>query len=128
MVEIGGVYIVHTAMTRPPKDKIVLCIAVTPELFFWFNTAARHHGHGQLPVSPAEHPEVLTRDCHLDLSRVTTFSPLELSARRPQGVIRADLARRIVAMLQAGVKTLPKRQGEIAAANLAARFQNGPEG
>jgi hypothetical protein len=87
-VECGHVCVVFTTLTRPqPKEKIVLCICEQDNLFVWFNTDAQQHGAGQLKCVRDDHP-ALTHDCYLDLSRVTTFLPREISNAKPRGQFR----------------------------------------
>jgi hypothetical protein len=55
----GHIYIVHTALARPPKDKIALCICGGENLFFWLNTKPQRHGVGQLALVA----DALSHDC-----------------------------------------------------------------
>ena len=59
----GGIYRIHTILTTPPKEKIVLYVG--DGLFFWFNTNARQHP-GQLAVKRGERPAII-HDCYLNL-------------------------------------------------------------
>jgi hypothetical protein len=105
-VECGHVYIVFTTLSKPePKKKIVLCICEVSNLFVWFNTAAQRHGCGQLKCAPGDHP-ALSRDCYLDLSRVTTFRSIEIANAKPRGPISDDLKKRICCIVEAGIPTL----------------------
>jgi hypothetical protein len=118
----GHVYLVHTALTRPPKDKLTICICAAESLFFWINTEPRHHGIGQLPLEAGEH-SALSHGCHLDCSRVTTFPPHELKAAQARGAISQKLATRIVGLLrEAPPKTLPPRHLDLAIENLSALY------
>jgi hypothetical protein len=98
-VIVGHVYIVHTTLARPPKDKITVCICAGENLFFWINTNPQRHGIGQIPLTTADHA-ALSRDCFLDCSRVTTFAKRELDAAQTRGTISASLARRVVELLE----------------------------
>ena len=116
----GHVYIIYTALARPPKDKLTVCICATENLFFWINTNPQRHGVGQFPLAAADHG-ALRRDCFLDCSRVTTFTEHELAEAQHRGTISRDLAQRIVAFLQDDPpKTLPPRFLNLAIDNLAA--------
>lgn len=118
-MNIGHVYVVHTNLCRPPKDKLAICICAADNFFFWINTIARSHGHGQFPLQHNDHA-ALTRSCYLDCSRVTTFSSHELVAAKPRGVISRDLAERIVEYLKnAPPKTLGNRYLKLAIENLS---------
>jgi len=119
-VNVGHVYIVNTTLARPTKDKITICICAADDLFFWINTDARPHGVGQFPLAASDH-SALTRDCHLDCSRATTFLPNELREAGHRGPISSDLAARIVKYLtDHPPKTLTPRYLKIAIENLTA--------
>jgi hypothetical protein len=115
----GHVYIVRTTLTKPPKDKIVVCICATNNLFFWINTNPQTHGIGQLQVKSTDHG-ALTRDCYLDTSRATTFLPLELQGAQGRGTISKALATRIVDYLNnSPPKTLAPKHLQLAITNLS---------
>ncbi|MFG1461776.1 hypothetical protein V5F77_02670 [Xanthobacter sp. DSM 24535] len=119
---VGHVYVVHTTLARPPKDKITICICAGENLFFWINTKPQRHGLGQLPLTAVEHA-ALSHDCFLDCSRATTFSPYELNTSQHRGTISAALALRIVESLRNDPpKTLPRRFVQLAINNLSAMF------
>ena len=108
----GDVCVIHTALSRPPKNKIVLCVGSHPPLFFWINTAARFHGIGQMPLTAADHP-ALTHDCFLDCSRVTTLPAHELRDAQRRDPITAALADAIADFLELQPPaTLPAAQRE----------------
>lgn len=110
----GHIYIIHASIARPPKDKIVLCICAQRNLFFWINTNPRTHGVGQFALSEQDHRS-LSRDCFLDLSRMTTFLPVDLDAAQPRGPISQQLAEQICSYLeQRPPKTLSAAQVSIA--------------
>jgi hypothetical protein len=105
-VECGHVYVVLTTLTKPePKEKIVLCICEKSNLFVWFNAEAQRHGAGQLKCAAGDHP-ALTRECYLDLSRVTTFQPHEIANAKPRGPVSDELKKKVCEMVEAGVPTL----------------------
>lgn len=117
---IGHVYIIHTALAHPPKDKITLCICADENLFFWINTNPQRHGIGQFPLTANDHG-ALSHDCFLDCSRLTTFPATELNTALNRGPISADLARRLVEFLESNPpKTLPPRHVNLAIKNLSA--------
>jgi hypothetical protein len=118
-VEVGRVYVVFTTQTKPkPKEKIVLCICAKANLFVWFNTDAQRHGSVQLKCSTTDH-RALSHDCYLDLSRVTTFRPVELANAQPRDFISKELRKRICGVIEAGVETLPPRFAELIAQNFS---------
>ena len=107
--EVGHVYLIHTALTKPePKDKLILCICDQANLFLWFNSKPAHHGIGQLPCAKGEH-EALWKDCHLDMARVTTFAPHELAIAGPRGPVSETLMSRIRTVANGGVSLLAPR-------------------
>jgi hypothetical protein len=56
----GHVYVIYTALARPPKDKLTVCVCATESLFFWINTNPRRHGVGQLALTAADHTTVFS--------------------------------------------------------------------
>jgi hypothetical protein len=117
---VGHVYIVHTTLSNPPKDKITICICASDNLFFWINTKPRPHGIGQMHLKAADHT-ALTHDCFLDCSRMTTFQPYEMEGAMHREPISRDLAQRIVRFLKdEPPRTLPPRYVNLAIANLSA--------
>lgn len=117
-MNVGHVYVIHTVLARPPKDKITICISAAENLFFWVNTKPRRHGIGQLALVAEDH-SALTHDCFLDCSRVTTFAGVELAAAQHRGAISPVLARRIVQLLETDPpKTLPPRYIKLVIENL----------
>ncbi|MBJ6122693.1 hypothetical protein [Sphingomonas mollis] len=105
-------FVVYTALSKPSKDKIVVCVGNNPPIFFWVNTDPRFHGIGQMRLSGNDHT-ALTHDCYLDCSRVTTFPAHELRAARQRDPITTDLADAIVKFLETEQPaTLPSAQRE----------------
>lgn len=98
-MNIGSVYVLYTALSKPPKNKIVLCVGNDPPLFFWINTLPRFHGIGQMQLAGADH-SALTHDCYLDCSRVTTFPTHELRDAEERDPITTMLADAIAAFLE----------------------------
>jgi hypothetical protein len=109
--EVGHVYVVYTVLTKPPKNKITICVCAAENLFLWINTEPRTHNVGQFALTATDH-DALTHDCYLDCSRVTTFRE-ELDSAIHRGPISKTLAARIVTFLH---KTPPK--------TLAPRYRN----
>jgi hypothetical protein len=119
-VKVGDVCIIRTTMTRPPKDKIVLCCCVADGLFLWINSEARKHGVGQMPLVQTDIPSVLSHDSVLDCSRLTTFLPKELAMARHRASISGGLAGRIIDYLEkTRPKTLPPRHLRLIIENLS---------
>jgi hypothetical protein len=87
-------------LTRPPKDKIVLCVSVDPGPYFlWFNTLPRPHGDGQLAIAETEH-SAISRDCYLDCSRMTTFSPIELATAAARDLASPGMLGKVLGFLE----------------------------
>lgn len=117
---VGHVYVVRTTLSRPPKDKITVCICAAEDLFFWVNTLARPHGVGQFALTATDHT-ALAHNCYLDCSRVTTFPAAELSNAQHRGPISVDLAQRIIQFLtDTPPKTLTPKHLKLAIENLSA--------
>lgn len=109
----GHIYVIHTTLTSPPKDKIVLCISGEDKFFVWINTLPRHHGIGQFPLAAEDH-QSLSHDSFLDLSRATTFQANELDVAVDRGTISSALAQRILTYLTDNrPKTLSERYAEL---------------
>jgi hypothetical protein len=118
-VKVGQVCVVRTTLSRPPKDKLTVCICANENLFFWINTEPRAHGEGQFALAASVHP-ALSHDSYLDCSRVTTFPPVELKAAETRDLISAELASRIVQFLEkTPPKTLAPRYRKLAIDNLS---------
>ena len=119
-MNVGHLYVVNTTLTRPPKDKLVICVCPASKLFIWINTLPRQHGVAQLQLAAVDHG-ALTHECYLDCSRVTTFLKHELDAALDRGRISPALAQRIVAFVQAeNPKTLTPAQLSLIGTNLGA--------
>jgi hypothetical protein len=116
--EVGHVYIVYTVLAKPPKNKIVICVCATGNLFLWINTKPSSHEVGQFALTATDHT-ALTHDCFLDCSRVTTFTG-ELDFALPRGPISKALAARVVEFLEeAPPKTLPGKHLKLIMTNLS---------
>ena len=121
-MKLGHVYIVDTALARPQKDKITICISAGENYFLWINTRPRRDKPGQMPLAATDH-QALTHDCFLDCSRLTTFPDHELHAALHRGPISVELAKAIVAFLEAAPpKTLPGKHLRIIVDNLRLYF------
>jgi len=114
-VNLGHVYRCHTVLTDPPKEKIMLCVCVSPGQVIWLNTDARRHGDGQLQVREDEHT-TLTHDCYLDCSEVKHVPTADLPNMRDMGKMNPTLLLKIKMLFNSGsIKTMPrKRQKAIA--------------
>jgi hypothetical protein len=116
--EVGHVYVVHTVLAKPPKEKITICVCAAESLFLWINTEARTHNVGQFALTAMDHA-ALTHVCYLDCSRVTTFAG-ELDSALHRGPMAKELAARIVAFLErTPPKTLPPRYRNLIITNLS---------
>jgi hypothetical protein len=116
--EVGHVYVVYTVLTKPPKDKITVCVCAAESLFLWINTKPRPHDIGQFALTAKDHA-ALTHDCYLDCSRVTTFGT-ELASALHRGQISRTLAIRIVEFLKkTPPKTMPGRHLALIITNLS---------
>jgi hypothetical protein len=82
------------------------------------HTKPNAHGIGQLACTAGDH-QALAHQCYLDLSRPTTFLPLELQNAQDRGIVSHQFATRIVGALNAGVKTLVPRHATLAVKNLS---------
>jgi hypothetical protein len=116
--EVGHVYIVYTAHSKPPKNKITICVCAAENLFLWINTEPRPHDVGQFALTARDHA-ALKHACYLDCSRVTTFGA-ELASALHRGSISKALAARIVEFIEKKPpKTLPGRYLKLIISNLS---------
>lgn len=108
-MRIGDIWRVHTALARPPKVKIVLCIGhhFGRHLFLWFNTEERLRP-AQMSVGANDAPGI-TRDCFLDCGRTTTFPDHELAKAQHCGVASAAFLTKVAEEVRERAATLPTR-------------------
>jgi hypothetical protein len=119
--KLGHVYIVETALTKPPKAKFAICVCVAEGFFVWINTEARQGGRDQLAVVAGCH-ELVRHDSFLDLSRVVKHQTWELEDAREFPCISAEMARAIIDRVEQGLDLLPPRHAAIITSNLRALF------
>ena len=112
-----NVFVFYCNWIADPHDKIGLCICDARAWCFWFNSAARSHGHGQLAISAGEH-SALPKNCFLDLSGVKVLNQTERSAANDRGQISQALATKILMALSTPIKLLPETHRQLAIANL----------
>jgi hypothetical protein len=118
-VNVGHLYVIRTALFRPPMELLVICVCRTERLFFLINTLPRPHGVGQFPLTRSDHV-ALTRECHLDCSRVMTFSSPELANSQHRGPISPELAAHLLEYLTTNPPmTLTPKQLKVATENLS---------
>lgn len=116
---VGRVYIIETAIARPPKPKFAVCVCIDPrELFVWINTAAPHHGHDQI-VLPSGCHELIRHDSHLDLSRIIAHPEWELEGAREFEQLPRQFAMAAVDAIDAGLRVLSPVHAAIVRAGLA---------
>jgi hypothetical protein len=121
-VNVGHLYVVHTTLTNPPKDKLVICVCDAVPLFLWINTHPRHHGIGQMPLISTDHA-ALAHNCHLDCSRLTSFRPAEIGGALDRGIISQALAAQIVQFVTENPpKTLIRPHLDKVVSNLGALY------
>jgi hypothetical protein len=117
-VKCKSVYVYYCQWIKNPHDKIVLCICDKSKFFFWFNSEAAFHDHGQLAIAAGEHPAI-TKACFLDLSGVKGISPQELKGIQDRGPISESLSTKILTALAAPIDLLPSAHKNLAIQNLA---------
>jgi hypothetical protein len=116
----GHLYVVRTVLTKPPKDKLAICVCAERNLFLWINTLPRPHGVAQMPLAADDHG-ALTRACHLDCSQVWTFLPHELAAAQDRGPIDVGVAARLLLFMQTNPpKTMTAKHLQIIVETMAA--------
>ena len=121
-LECGRVYVIPSSVTKPPKDKICLCVCDTRAWFFFVNTKASRIAGGSVLVTALE-CSALNYDSHLDLSGVVAFQPRELAQGQARDMLADGAIRRVIAALQSGVRTLPKAHADRAIGTLTAALK-----
>jgi len=109
ILKCGNVYVYFCKWLPTPHDKIALCVSEKASWFFWFNSVASTHGHGQLRIAAKEHP-ACPRTCFLDMSGIQRAPAEALQDAKDRGAISDPLRARILAALQQKIATLPDLQ------------------
>ncbi|MER8979287.1 hypothetical protein [Mesorhizobium sp. M0870] len=109
--KLGHIYIVRTALTKPPKAKFALCASVDHGFFLWINSNAKPHGKDQMAIRSGCH-ELVTKDCFIDLSRVVQHSTFELDDAREFERITVDLANDIIECIDSGLFLMPAKHAQ----------------
>ncbi|MDE0332607.1 MAG: hypothetical protein OXL41_12125 [Nitrospinae bacterium] len=92
----GDVFHYHSRITRPPKDKFVICVCPEERLFFFINSHPPIAEGAGVEISPADLP-CLSRVSYVDTSMMIMVYPDELDERSARGGISPPLRRRIAA-------------------------------
>jgi hypothetical protein len=116
----GNTYRYYCQWIEEPHHKRCICFCPERHWVFWFNSEARIHGIGQLPVKQTEHPNGLTKDCFLDLSSVKALLPGEIAGIEDKGPVPEALRIRILDALSSEIDLLPNANRLLALGNLAA--------
>ncbi|TIM94452.1 MAG: hypothetical protein E5Y34_30635 [Mesorhizobium sp.] len=109
--KLGHIYIVRTALTKPPKPKFALCASIDYGFFLWINSIAKPHGKDQMAIQSGCH-ELVVKDCFLDLSRVVQHPTYELEDAREFERITADFANDIIECIDAGLFLMPPNHSQ----------------
>lgn len=87
-------------ITKPPKNKFVVCVCPAELLFFFINSHLPIAREAGVEISPEELP-CLSRVSYVDTSRVFRVYPEEFNEESHRGQIQLPLRRRIVACAKA---------------------------
>lgn len=109
--KLGHVYIVRTALTKPPKAKFALCASVEHGFFLWINSNPKPHGKDQMALQAGCH-ELVVKDCFLDLSRVVQHPTFELDDAKEFDRITPDMASDILDCIDAGLFLMPPNHAQ----------------
>jgi hypothetical protein len=120
-LECGRIYIIFSPYTKPPKEKICLCVCDVKPLFFFINTKPSFIAGASVQIDPSDSAS-LTHVSHVDLSNVVTFQPTEIAAAQARDLLSEPATLRIIAALQVGIKTLPPAQANRAIETLTDRI------
>lgn len=104
---IGNLYYIWCSFIDPPHEKISICICDERPLFFWVNSAMRHHGIAQVEIQAGETAGIVAPS-YADLSSVKTASPNDLRMARDYGQISEQLRQRLFAALSVPIASLPE--------------------
>jgi len=116
----GDVFHYHSRITRPPKDKFVICICPEELLFFFINSNPPIAEDAGVEIRPTDLP-CLNRVSYVDTSMMIMVYPDELDERSARGGISPPLRRRIAACARShGI--LPERFLGILERNFLAEF------
>lgn len=92
----GDVFHYHSRVTRPPKDKFIICVCPEELLFFFINSHPPVSEDAGVEIAPSELP-CLSRVSYVDTSMMIMVYPDELDERSARGRISSPLRRRIAA-------------------------------
>jgi hypothetical protein len=108
---LGHVYIVQTALTKPPKAKFALCASTERGFFLWINSNPKPHGKDQMALRAGCH-ELVVKDCFLDLSRVVQHPTYELEDAKEFDRITMAMASDILDSIDAGLFLMPSTHAQ----------------
>lgn len=114
---VGNLYYIWCSFIQPPHEKISICICDERPLFFWVNTAARHHQIAQIPIAAGETGGIVS-DCFIDGSSVKTASPIDLGTARDMGPLARVVCDRLLLALSNPIASLPENHRQKALAAL----------
>ena len=91
----GDVFHYHSCITRPPKDKFIICVCPIELLFFFINSNPPIPVGAGVEITPSELP-CLSHVSYVDTSMMIMVYPEELDETSARGKILLPLRRKIV--------------------------------
>ena len=92
----GDVFHYHSRITKPPKDKFIICVCPIELLFFFINSNPPIPVGAGVEITPSELP-CLSHVSYVDTSMMIMVYPEELDETSARGKILLPLRRRITA-------------------------------
>ena len=90
----GDVFHYHSLITKPPKDKFILCVCPEELLFFFINSKPPIPIGAGVEITPSDLP-CLSHVSYVDTSKMIMVYPNELDETSTRGKIQFPMRRRI---------------------------------
>jgi len=117
-----NVFHYHSRVTRPPKDKFIICVCPEELLFFFINSNPPVAEDAGVDITPSDLP-CLSHESYVDTSMMVMVYPDELDETSARGEISLSTRRRIAACARShGI--LPERFMGIVERNFLASFSD----
>ena len=114
----GDVFHYHSRITRPPKDKFIICVCPEEFLFFFINSNPPVPDGAGVEITPSDLP-CLSHVSYVDTSMMIMVYPDELDETSARGEISLSMRQKVAACARShGI--LPERFLEILERNFLA--------
>lgn len=92
----GDVFHYHSRITRPPKDKFIICVCPEEFLFFFINSNPPIAEGAGAEITPSDLP-CLSRVSYVDTSMMIMVYPDELEETSARGEISSSMRQKVAA-------------------------------